>query len=399
MKIIFRNLRMLDGTTRDILVTDGIIAAIGSDLAAQHADTDLVDGQGALALPGLVDGHVHLDKTLTGLPWMPHPAGPERFSRIETEKRLRSEFPLSVEERASNLLRQCVALGTTAIRTHVDIDPEIGLANLHGILSVKEAFKDIVDIQIVAFPQSGVIRCPGTAELLEAALQEGSDLLGGIDPLTLDNDLDGQLDTLFKIAERRGVGIDAHIHAADSNGLVEITAMAERVSAYGITGGVTVSHGFSLGAATEDDLARVADLMAQSGMMLVTHGGGNAPLPPVKRLRDRGITVFAGNDNVRDTWSPFGNGDMLERAMLLAWRAGFRTDDDLAIAFDTASVAGAQALDLEGYGLAVGCCADFFCVPSETLAEAVVSRPTRSLVVKSGRVVTQDGELLQSSLG
>ena len=172
--------------------------------------------------------------------------------------------------------------------------------------------------------------------------------------------------------------------------------MAERVSAYGITGRVTVSHGFCLGAAEEREVERVAALMTQNGMTLVTHGGGNAPLPPIKRLRDHGVMVFAGNDNVRDTWSPFGNGDMLERAMLVAWRSGFRTDNDLAIAFDTASTAGAQALGLEKYGLAVGCRADFVCVPSETLAEAVVSRPTRSLGGNSGHVVARNGELLRS---
>jgi cytosine deaminase len=395
MQVLFRDCRLPDGTVGDILVTHAMITDIRTGLAAQPADAKIIDVEGALALPGLVDGHVHLDKTLMGLPWMPHPAGPERLSRIETEKRLRSGFPLSVEARASNLIRQSVALGTTAIRTHVDIDPEIGLANLHGILAAKEAFNDMVDIQIVAFPQSGVISCQGTAELLDAAIQDGADLIGGIDPLTLDDDLDGQLDTLFRIAEHRGVGIDAHIHDGGPDGLIEITAMAERVSAYGITGHVTVSHGFCLGVADEREVERVVALMAQNGMTLVTHGGGNSPLPPIKQLRNHGVTVFAGNDNVRDTWSPFGNGDMLERAMLIAWRSGFRTDADLAIAFDTASTAGAQALGLEKYGLAVGCRADFVCVPSETLAEAVVSRPTRSLVVKAGHVVARNGELLR----
>jgi cytosine deaminase len=130
-------------------------------------------------------------------------------------------------------------------------------------------------------------------------------------------------------------------------------------------------------------------------MSLVTHGGGASPLPPVKQLRERGITVFAGNDDVRDTWSPFGKGDMLERAMLLAWRAGFRTDEDLAVALDIASAAGAHILGLTKHGLAVGCRADFFCVPSETLAEAVVSRPIRTLVVKAGHVVARNGMLMR----
>ena len=159
----------------------------------------------------------------------------------------------------------------------------------------------------------------------------------------------------------------------------------------------TVSHGFSLGAATDADFDRTADMMAASGVSLVTHGGGASPLPPVKRLRSKGVRVFAGNDNVRDTWSPYGNGDMLERAMLLAWRSGFRTDADLAVAFETISGAGAQALGLNDHGLEVGKRADFVCVQAETLAEAVVSRPRRHLVIKRGHIVAQNEEWNASS--
>jgi cytosine deaminase len=390
---VFRNVRVSPGAVVDLLVSEGTIAAIGPGLATRHANAATIDGQGMLVLPGLADGHVHLDKTLTGLPWLPHPAGPERRSRIDTEKRLRAQFPLSVEQRAANLIKQAVALGTTAMRTHVDIDPEIGLANLHGVLAARERLRDLVHIQIVAFPQSGVVSCPGTADLLDAALAEGADLVGGIDPISMDGDLDGQLDILFSLAERHGVGVDVHLHDRGANGLEEIAAMAERTHAHSLSGRVTVSHGFCLGAANQDDCARIADAMARAGISLVTHGGGASPLPPVKQLREHGVIVFAGNDNVRDTWSPYGNGDMLERAMLLAWRAGFRTDDDLALAFDIASIAGARILGLEGHGLAVGCRADLFCVPVETLAEAVVSRPQRAFVVKAGRIVARHGAL------
>ena len=391
MKRWFTNLYGPTGAPVNMLVQDGMITAIGAHLTPQSLDADVVDGQGALVLPGLVDGHIHLDKTLTGLPWTPHPAGPERASRIETEKALRGQWPLSVEERAAHLLRQCIALGTTALRTHVDIDPDIGLTHLHAILKVKAQFKDQVELQIVAFPQSGVARSPHTADLLDMAMTEGADFLGGIDPLTMDGDLDGQLDPLFAIASRRGVGLDVHLHDPGPQGLIEIAAIAERAKAHGMEGQATVSHGFSLGAADDADFDRTADLMAASGVSLVTHGGGASPLPPVQRLRSKGVCVFAGNDNVRDTWSPYGNGDMLERAMLLAWRSGFRTDAELAIAFDAISGAGAQALKLKDYGLEVGKRADFVCVQAETVAEAVVSRPRRSLVVKRGEIVAQDG--------
>ena len=184
-------------------------------------------------LPGLVDGHMHLDKTLTGLGWMPHRAQPERMSRIEKEKELRGTLA-PVAERAANLVRCCIAHGSTAIRTHVDVDPELGLAHIHALAEVRERFAGCIDMQLVAFPQSGVMRRPGTADLLEAALMEGADLLGGIDPIMIDRDLDGQLDTLFAIAVRRDVGIDLHLHETSERGLAEIIAVCERTRAAGL---------------------------------------------------------------------------------------------------------------------------------------------------------------------
>ncbi len=388
---ILANVRVADGRTVDIVMRDGRIEDIAPGLATGTLAATRIEGDGLLALPGLVDGHMHLDKTLTGCAWIAHRAEPERMSRIEKEKELRGDLP-PVAERASNLVRCCIAHGTTAIRSHVDIDPEIGLSHLHALVEVRERFAGSVDLQLVAFPQSGVMRRPGTADLLDAALDEGADLLGGIDPIVIDNDLDGQLDVLFAIAERRAVGIDLHLHDAGEHGLSEIAAVCERTRASGLEGRVTVSHGFCLGGADDDAFARTATAMAGAGVSLVTHGGGALPLPPVKALRERGVVVFAGNDDVRDPWSPFGNGDMLERAMLLAWRSGYRTDDDLAVAFDCASSAGAAVLGLGGHGLAVRDCADLFTVDAETVAEAVAQRPRRGVVLKAGRLVARDGE-------
>jgi cytosine/adenosine deaminase-related metal-dependent hydrolase len=154
---------------------------------------------------------MHLDKTLTGLPWMGHAAGPTRMSRIETDKTILPYLPLSTEERAGNLIRECVARGTCHLRTHVDIDLESGLAKLEGVLAARERYCDRATVQIVAFPQSGVMRCPGVLDLLDAAVRNGADLVGGIDPLEIDRDPKGQLDGIFAIAARHGIGLDLHL--------------------------------------------------------------------------------------------------------------------------------------------------------------------------------------------
>lgn len=385
---VLSNVRLAGGEAADIRIADGLISEIAGTITPRE-DEETIDAGGDLILPGLVDGHMHLDKTLTGTPWQGHRAGPTRASRIETERDMRAELA-PVETRASNLVKLCIGHGTSAIRTHVDIDPTIGLKHVEALLRVREDFADTVDMQLVAFPQSGVQSQSGIADYLSAAIDAGADLVGGIDPIAVDDDLDGQLDTLFDIAEKKGVGIDIHLHDAGQNGQKEIAGVVRRAKAHGMAGKVTVSHGFCLGAADEDALYALADGMAEAGVSLVTHGGGASPLPPVKELRKRGVEVFAGNDDVRDTWSPLGDGDMLERATLIAWRSGYRTDDDLLVALDCVSAAGKRVLGHDDRGIAVGAPADFFTVSAEVAAEAVARHPQRKLVFKNGRIVARD---------
>ena len=385
---LLANVRLADGGIADLRMAEGVIDAIGPGLEA--AGAEVIDGGGLLALPGMIDGHVHLDKTLTGLPWMPYPAGPDRASRIATERGLRAQLPPPAE-RAANLVRKAIAAGTTAFRSHADIGPDIGLRHVEALLEVKAAFAHAADFQIVAFPQYGVLAAPGTFELMDEALAMGADVVGGIDPITQDGDLDGQLDLLFKLAEKHGACLDPHIHDPGEPGVLEISALAERTRAAGLDGRVTVSHGFCLGACPDEVFERLAGAMAGAGMSLVTHGGGASPLPPVKKLRERGVEVFAGNDDVRDTWSPYGNGDLLVRTMLLSWRSGFRTDGDLAIAFDCASAAARRVFGHDDRGIALGAPADLFTVRAETLGEAVAQHPPRGLVFKGGRLVARDG--------
>ena len=388
---LLAKVRLADGRHVDIRMAEGVIEAIGPTLDAEGVR--VIDGGGLLALPGMFDGHVHLDKTLTGLPWFPYPAGPGRASRIATERGLRAQFPPPAE-RASNLVRKAIAAGTTAFRSHADIGPDIGVRHVEALLEVKAVFSHAADFQIVAFPQYGVLAAPGTFELMDEALSMGADVAGGIDPIVQDGDLDGQLDLLFRLAEKHGVGIDPHIHHPGEHGLREIAALAERTRAAGLEGRVTVSHGFCLGACPDDVFERLAGAMAEAGMSLVTHGGGASPLPPVKKLRERGVEVFIGNDDVRDTWAPYGNGDLLIRSMLLSWRSGYRADEDLAVAFDCASAAARRVFGHDDRGIAVGAPADLFTVHAETLGEAVAQHPPRGRVFKAGRLVASDGVYL-----
>jgi cytosine deaminase len=391
--LYLKNARIPDRGPVNLLVADGMIAEIsGEDLTAPDGAA-VVDAGGDLLCPGLVDGHLHLDKTLIGLPWMPHSAGPTRQDRIQNDKSVMPTLPLSVEVRAANLVRQAISKGTTHMRSHVDVTNEVGLKSLHDVMKVRDQFAGTMDIQIVAFPQDGVVSSPGTIDLLEAAIGEGAELIGGIDPAVIDRDPVGQLDALFAAAERTGAGMDIHLHEPGELGNFNIVLICERAKAHGMTGKVTISHGFALGAINDATFEQTAAQMAEAGVSVVTFGPGSSPMLPLKKLDAAGVTVFAGSDAIRDTWWPFGNGDMVERAQYIAYRVDYRRDDDIESALDYATYAAAEVLGVENYGLEAGCRADFVTLPAETLAEAIVDPKPRSLVVKNGRVLAQNGEL------
>ena len=391
--LYLKNARIQERGAVNVLVSDGIIADIsGEDLSAPDGVT-VVDAGGDLLCPGLIDGHLHLDKTLIGLPWMPHSAGPTRQDRIKNDKTVMPTLPLSVEVRAANLVRQAITKGTTHMRSHVDVTNEVGLDSLHGVMKVRDQFTDEMDIQIVAFPQDGVVSSPGTIDLLEAAIGEGTELIGGIDPAVIDRDPVGQLDALFAAAERTGAGIDIHLHEPGELGNFNILLICERAKAHAMAGKVVVSHGFALGALNEATFEQTAALMAEAGVSVMTFGPGSSPMLPLKKLDAAGVKVFAGSDAIRDTWWPFGNGDMVERAQFIAYLIGYRRDDDIEWTLELATHAAADVLGIEDYGLEAGCRADFVTLPAETLAEAIVDPKPRSLVVKNGRVLARNGEL------
>jgi cytosine deaminase len=389
--------RLADGRLVDIGIAGGRIATIGEDTAPSLSNrVPIIDIRGDLVLPGLVDGHMHLDKTLMGLPWMPHMAGPARMSRIETDKRVLPYLPVSTEERAGNLIEACVARGTAHLRTHVDIDLESRLLKLDGVLAARERHRGQASVQIVAFPQSGVMRCPGVLDLLDAAVRSGADLVGGIDPLEIDRDPRGQLDGIFAIAARHGVGLDIHLHEPGEMGLFNVQEICARTRALALGGKVTISHGFCLGDITEKKAAAAAEAMAEAGVALATHGAGGLTLPPLEILRAAGVLVFAGNDDIRDTWSPYGTGDLLERAAIIGWKGDFRRDDQVETAFDLVSAAGAKALGIADYGVEVGSAATLFTIAASGVPEAVAAHPPRKLVLFDGRIVARDGAVLSA---
>jgi cytosine deaminase len=300
--LLLKNVRTPGHGVVNVLVSEGIIADISADEPTAPNGVEVVDAGGDLICPGLIDRHLHLDKTLIGLPWMPHSAGPTRQDRIKNDKSIMPTLPLSVEVRASNLVRQAITKGTTHMRSHVDVTNEVGLDSLRAVMKVREKFADTMDIQIVAFPQDGVVSSPGTIELLEAAIGEGAEFIGGIDPAVIDRYPVGQLDALFAAAERTSAGIDIHLHEPGKLGNFNIGLICERMKALGMEEKVTVSHGFALGAINDATFEQTSALMAEAGVSVMTFGPGSSPMLPLKKLAIAGVKVFAGSDAIRDSW-------------------------------------------------------------------------------------------------
>lgn len=376
----------------DILVRGGVIGRIGPDLDAQ--DVEVVDVAGRFVLPGLVEAHCHLDKTLYGGPWVPHSAGEALSDRIASERRRRGELGLPNVDSIAALLERMVAAGTSYVRSHTDVDPDVGLVGIQAVRAAAERLDGRITVEQVAFPQSGLLTSPGTAKLVEEALKGGVETIGGIDPAGVDRDPVRHLDVVFGLADRYGARIDLHLHDGGSLGAWELELIAERTKASGLAGRVAVSHAYAISQVDEAHQDRLVIQLAEAGVTLVTAAAYSFPVPPIKKLHAAGVNLACGHDGIRDLWGPYGSGDMLERAMQVAYRSTFRRDEDIELALDAATYGGARTLGHESYGLRVGAPADLAVVAARTAAEAVVTRPVRELVLKGGRVVTRNGQVV-----
>jgi cytosine deaminase len=392
---IFLNARFDGGSRHHIAVKDGRIAAITpADQPLAGAGT--IDLGNALVVPGFVEGHIHLDTSFYGDAWRPHKPCTDGFNvheRVAFQARNMAEAaPMDV--RARNQLDLCIAHGTTQMRSHVMVDGSVGLTSLETILRVREEYKGLIEIQLVAFPQSGILLSPGTPQLLDEAIGLGADLVGGLDPASFDRDVEKHLDVVFGVANKHGVDVDIHLHDMGTLGAFEIEQIAARTRALGMEGHVAISHAYGLGDISMDQLKKIADILARSGVAIMTNAPGARPFPSILALRNAGVTVFSGNDNIRDSWWPYGDGDMLRRATTLGYRSGFNIDEELRIAFDVITASGAKALRLEGYGLRIGAKADFVTLNAEHVPEAVVAVPPGRSVYKDGRLVASSGKMV-----
>jgi cytosine deaminase len=394
-ELLIKDVRPMGGARGDVLVCDGRIAALGPDLIPASPEATIIEAAGRLLFPGFVDAHTHMDKTLLGLGWYRNEVGPTLIEKIENERRLRREWDIDAYQQSTRQGRLAIAAGTTHIRTFVDIDTESGLRGFEGVMRTRDDFNDALTIQVVAFPQSGLLVRPGTVELLEAALANGATVVGGLDPAAIDRDPARHLDVIFGLAEKYDADVDIHLHEPGELGAFSLELIAERTKALGWQGRVVISHALCLGGVDDARLDGLIALLLENDIAIMSHGpSGLRPVPSVMRLRAAGVRLCTGNDGIRDAWGPLNMPDMLLRVFLVAYRNNLRRDDEIEQVLDIATYGGARVLGDAAYGLAPGCRADLVVVDGETHVEAVIERPARWLVLKDGRIVARDGACL-----
>lgn len=392
---LITNVRPLGAAPVDLLIDGGKISALLPAGSAPAGTPVLVEGGGQLLLPALVESHVHFDKTLWATPWRPNSAGPTRNHRISNEHGVLKDHPVHALDRAGPLIEHCIARGSLYFRSHLDCQTVWGLKHVEAMLAVREKYAHLIDLQLVAFPQGGLLIAPGTFELMEQALALGVDVVGGIDPAGIDRDPIAHLDQIFDMAVRHGRGVDIHLHDLGELGRWEIDRICDMTKDLGLQGQVIISHAYALGAFPPAEITALADRLAELQISIMTCAPPHVTVPPVAMLRSRGVNVCSGSDGIRDAWSPMGNGDMLERAMLMALRFNWGKDEDLAMALDVVTQGGARALGISGYGLEVGCDANLVLLPAENVAEAVVNRSLERTVVSRGKVVARGGKFVE----
>ncbi len=341
------------------------------------------------AAPALVDAHIHPDKTSWGGAWMSRRPATTLLECIANDLATQNDYTVSVEERAFALFSTALSNGTLAMRAHVDVSSELGTGNVEGVRAAAERLAPYLTVQIVAFPQFGLLTNPGTLQVMAAALQSGADLVGGIDPNGLEHDVDGHLDAVFGLAVRAGRDVDIHLHDGGESGLAQIRQIAVRTIAEGMQGRVTVSHAFALADLAAPSLRSTLDDLARAGVWVTTCALGADPVPDLDLLDEHGVRVAAGSDGVRDAWTPFGTASMVDRAHLLAYRTGAVTDGQLERCYRIASLEGARLLGVadlsEWSGPEQSTRLEF---AASSLAEVVVDRPAPTRVIRNGADVS-----------
>lgn len=394
MDMILRNARLVERPreTVDIGIDDGKFAAVGGGLPVGGKEIDL---GGRLCVPGFVETHIHLDKSC-----ILHRCSSKRGDLEEAigeVARLKSEFTEEdVAERAARTLRKSVINGTTRMRTHVEVDPVIGLRGFDGVRAAIAEYAWAIDVEICVFPQEGLLNNPGTEELMREALDKGAGSVGAA-PYT-DSDPHGQIDRVFEMAREYDVDIDMHLDFGSDAASLDAEYVARKADEFGWGGRVAIGHVTKFSAMPPDALARLSSRLADAGVavtvlpstdLFLMHRDHDHNVPrgvtPLHAMLDHGVNCSLSSNNVLNPFTPFGDCSLIRMANLYANIAQVGKLDTLAECLNMVSSRSAKLLNLRDYGIAPGMTADLVVIDNTDPAMAVAELSQPMHVFKAGK--------------
>ena len=401
MQLLIKNARLRGQTAQmDIAIDQGRIVEIAQNL--NMAAEQQIDAQGMLVTECLIDPHIHLDKVnvFDAVPKNKTGTLKEAIELLWDAKR--NYTTADIVARSEDVVKKAIKNGTLCLRSHVDVDTIGKMKPLEGVAALREKYRSDVDIQIVAFPQEGILKDPGAAKLMDEAMRSGADVVGGMPANEQSpDDSRAHVKYCFDLAEKYDADIDMHVDESDDPFYRTLEMVADEALRRGYIGRVTAGHTCALAAYDDHYAAYVIDKVRKADIRIITNPVTNLMLQGrldkqpirrgitrVKQLLNAGVTVSFGQDCVKDTFYPYGSADMLQVANITAHAAQMSLPDEIEKLYDMITCDAARILKLSEYGLAVGKRADLMIVNAVDVRDAIRLTPERAYVIRGGRILS-----------
>jgi len=386
---------------RDLAIAGGRFVGLPKD--AEKLSALVLDADGRMAVSGFVEPHIHLDKALISERAPVNVSG-TLTEAIEILWNIKRNYAVEeIAERASRVLVRAIENGILRLRTHVDVDPIGGTRPAEGLIRTRDRFRDLIDVQIVAFPQEGIVKSPGTEALMRDVMKLGVDVVGGM-PFNEASLADSRrhIEIVFDIAKEFDADIDMHVDETDDPSARTLEVLAELTIANGWQGRVTAGHTCALASYPRDYADHVIAQLKKAGINMIANPATNLMLQgrlddypkrrgvtQVKELLGAGVNVACGQDCVHDTFYPFGQNDPLEIAFLLCHASHMSQPCEIRTVMDMVTRNGAKALRASSFEVTVGAIADIVVLDAHDAREAFATRLPRRWVIRKGKLIAE----------
>lgn len=405
--LLIKNANIVDGEPKkDILIKNGKIEQIGNNLKNENKYQE-IDAEGRVVLPTLIESHIHPDKAFLE-ERMPNKSGTlEEAIKNTSELKKRYTYE-DVYERSERVLRRCIQNGTTIIRAHPDVDPFEKTLGVKVLLDLKEKYKEILDMEIVAFPQEGFIRHPEVYEMMIESIEMGADVVGGC-PYSENTmeDTVKQIEKVFDLAEKYDLPIDMHADFGTNiddpqNNVIEL--ICDMTIERGYQGRVSLGHVTTLGSLEPEVASRMFDKIAKAGITIIPlpatdlfMNGGDHPkdqprgMAPVNRMIEHGVNVVTSTNNIRNAFTPFSDGNLITIGYLLQVSQQMGSADQRKAVVDMITYNAAKSLGIsDSYGLEEGKNADLVIYDSYDISNLFNDQPLLTHVIKRGKIIVKN---------